>query len=163
VNTVPATQPAYGRRELTTAQALTLMQPWAHAITDLGKNVENRTWAPRFDLPCLLIHAGMTWDNSAPSFFRLHKLEVPGRDQLPLGAIVAVARVDRICRATVGAPHHTCNCGPWAGSGQYHWRLTDVVALPEPVRCRGQLGLWAPAQDVLAAVTRQLVPPVVVG
>lgn len=38
-------------------KALTIRQPWAHAIFHLGKDVENRSWRTRYRGP-LLIHAG---------------------------------------------------------------------------------------------------------
>ena len=45
-------------------RVLTLKQPWAFAITYLGKRVENRVWAPNpAKLPLrVMIHAGKGWD-----------------------------------------------------------------------------------------------------
>ena len=40
-------------------KALSIRQPWAAAIVQLGKNIENRTWATRFRGP-ILIHAAKT-------------------------------------------------------------------------------------------------------
>src|ERR1017187_8617813 len=33
-------------------------------------------------------------------------------------------------------------CSPWAIQDQYHVELTAVRSLPEPVPCKGALGLW---------------------
>lgn len=40
-------------------KALSVCQPWAHAILALGKNVENRSWPTSYRGP-LLIHASKT-------------------------------------------------------------------------------------------------------
>jgi hypothetical protein len=70
---------------------------------------------------------------------------------------VAVAILDRVCTATVGAPPEPrCGCGRWAVPGQHHWRLRHIRALPEPVPVRGRQRLWYPAPDVRAAVEAQL-------
>lgn len=58
----------------------------------------------------------------------------------------------RMCRSCFG----DLPCGPWAARGQYHWRLANVRALPEPVPCKGALGLWTLPDDVEAAVAAQL-------
>lgn len=61
------------------------------------------------------------------------------------GAVLAVATLAG-CHLDAGC------CGPWGMREVYHWQLADVEALPEPVPCKGSLGLWAPSADVLAAV-----------
>lgn len=47
-------------------------------------------------------------------------------------------------------------CDPWAMSGQFHIELADVRPIPEPVPCRGMLGLWRLPEDVEKAVRGQL-------
>ena len=34
--------------------------------------------------------------------------------------------------------------------GPYAWTLDDVIAMPEPIPCRGAQGLWLVPDDVLA-------------
>jgi hypothetical protein len=42
-------------------------------------------------------------------------------------------------------------CAPWGQRGsRAHLVLENPRPLPEPIPCRGQLGLWMPPQDVLA-------------
>lgn len=40
--------------------------------------------------------------------------------------------------------------------GRYAWLLADIRALPEPVPCKGALGLWAPDVATVAAVMQQV-------
>jgi hypothetical protein len=136
------------------ARGLTLMQPWCHAITDCGKRTENRRWHAPKATGTLLIHAGKSIDPAAGPVFARLGFVLPA---LPvLGAIVAVATLSGVCTATVDTPWASCGCGPWAAAGQYHWKLADVRVLADPVPCKGQLGLWIPDRDVLAAVRGQL-------
>lgn len=112
--------------------ALTIRQPWAHAILHGGKNVENRSWAPNRPAPFrLAIHAGKGYDAGAYD-------GAPGRDALDFGAVVGEVDV-------VGW-HHADQCGglcsPWAMPGQWHWWLGDRTVYLEAVPAVGRLGLW---------------------
>lgn len=70
------------------------------------------------------------------------------RAAVPYGAVLAVATYAGWVSEplTVGGEPD-----PWF-AGPYAWVLDDVVALPEPVPCRGDRGLWPLPPDVLAAV-----------
>lgn len=128
-------------------RALTVKQPYAGAIAHQSKTIENRSWA----LPAkhvgtrLLIHAGAQRDKDA---------QVYGDNLHVHSAIIAVATL-KGCHFDSGTD--PC-CSEWAMSGYYHWELSDVTALPEPVPCKGRLGLWTPDADVQAAVQQQLTP-----
>jgi hypothetical protein len=84
---------------LPNTRALTLIQPWAYAITNCGKDIENRSWpAPTGPgqrmhwASTLLIHAGKTvdLDDAHSTFTRLGCLLPPA----PVtSAIVAVCRI----------------------------------------------------------------------
>lgn len=126
-------------------KALTIRQPWAGAIVHQTKRVENRTWK----LPAahegarILIHAGAERD----------KLAIVNGPNLDVyGAIVGAATITG-CHFDNG--NNVC-CSEWAFTGTYHWELADVVALTTPVPAKGALGFWAPPEDVLAAVERQI-------
>jgi hypothetical protein len=122
----------------TTIRALTLHRPWAWAIAHNTKRVENRTWEPPKALvgQLLAIHAGQRWDADAAEWIDLccmaAKGEVPPKDKHPTG-IVAVARLS----------HVALDGGAWF-VGPVGWVLDDVVALPEPIDCKGKQGLWTP-------------------
>lgn len=148
-------------------KALTLWPEWAYAICHLGKRVENRGWTPTgASLPGgrLLIHAGKHVGGRPGAHARyegqlavaeMWEREHPGEKlsggrfraigECPTSAIVAAVRVvDADSEQRTG----------WDVPGQWHWRLADVVVLPEPVPCRGAQGLWTVPEDVHERVLR---------
>ncbi|MCX4700088.1 ASCH domain-containing protein [Streptomyces sp. NBC_01373] len=122
-------------------RALTLWQPWASCIAYGTKRIENRRWATDYR-GWLLIHAGTTTDPAA-------KYAVMARPFLhrpqPTGAILGWARLDD-CHSDDGM------CTLWSAPGQWHWHLTDVRRLAQPVACPGARGLWTPAPALLDLV-----------
>lgn len=153
-------------------KALTIQHPWAFAIAEGFKTVENRTWARRYRGP-VAIHAGQQYDNTAvlvrrdrAAAVRLDELggrsnfwaadtRIPSKlfpappTSLAHNAIIAVAQLTDI---------HICGgvCSPWAEPDVHHWVLEDVVQLPAPVVSKGRLGLWNPTDDLMTAVREQL-------
>jgi len=125
-------------------KALTIRQPWAGAIVHQTKRVENRTWKlpNAHEGAHILIHAAAQPDKWAVVY---------GPNLDVYGAIVGAATL---------TGHHWSDdgrcCGPWGFENAYHWALTDVVALDQPVPAKGALGFWNPPADVLAAVQQQL-------
>lgn len=118
-------------------RALTIRQPWASAIAELGKDIENRTWGTAWR-GLLLLHTSAR----KPSASAVHDVAaLAGRAPTsnPRGTVIATAQLAGIC-----PPDH-CTChSPWAETGRHHWQLRDVQRLPEPITCRGALGLWVP-------------------
>lgn len=131
-------------------KALTVRQPWAHAIAALGKTIENRTWAHPYYRGLLAIHAAARWagDDAAARVFELSGAYVL---KTPMSAVIAVVELVDICTRLDG-----CDCGPWAIPGQCHWQLANPRQLAEPVPCKGRLGLWDLPPDVKANVTAQV-------
>lgn len=143
-------------------RGLTLRQPWATLIAHHGKRIENRQWTTRYRGP-LLIHAGLGFDADAAGWAR-------GRPDLPYphsapptgypaGSVVAVATLTDIHSCPVEGEAHPCPvaANPWAQShARYHWILTEVRALAEPVPARGALGLWRPSPALVATVRAAL-------
>ncbi|WP_438479162.1 hypothetical protein [Streptomyces asiaticus] len=125
-------------------RALTIRQPWAGAIAHQTKRVENRSWK----LPAkhhgarILIHAGAQPDKDAIVY---------GPNLDVYSAVVATATLADCHWSDDG----TC-CGPWGFGKAYHWTLTDVVALTEPVPAKGKLGIWTPSEDIITAATAQI-------
>lgn len=128
---------------MTAVRALTIRQPWAGAIAHQSKRVENRTWG----LPAkhygarILIHAAAQPDRHA---------QVYGPHLDVYSAIVAVATITDCHWSDDG----TC-CGPWGFEKAYHWTLTDVAALTQPIPASGRLGIWTPAPDLARAALAQ--------
>lgn len=149
-------------------RALTVKPPWSHAIAKGTKRVENRSWpAPAFALRTVIaIHAGKGFDWGA-QFPPGLTIEWAAPEDCSLGAVVAVARLAD-CHPSaecmdlpphVAGPGQWEGCSPWAIRGEYHWQLVHVQALPEPVPCRGALGLWRLPEDVEKAIREQLSEP----
>ncbi|WP_406404181.1 hypothetical protein [Streptomyces uncialis] len=125
-------------------RALTLRQPWASAITELGKNVENRTWHTTYRGP-LLIHAGLRTDPEAVR-------QMPHDLTMPAKAVLAVARIT--------GTHADCGgkCSTWALPGHWHWQIADILPLPQPIPTPGRQGLWIPDDDLRRRVASALPP-----
>jgi hypothetical protein len=124
-------------------QALTIRQPWAHAILHLGKDVENRTFRVHYRGP-LLIHAA-AYKERHPRQLLVKYIEPPSEESLlslSLGHIVGVVNLDDCVRNAKSL---------WAEPGKWHWLLGKRRPI-RPVMCKGWLGLWTPS----AAVMRRL-------
>lgn len=133
-------------------RVLTVRQPWASAIAAGVKLVENRTRSTRFR-GLLAIHAGLQADLAAFGARPPYRTERPEhlieymrsrpeserQSEMPRGAVLAV------CRLSDAHLSLECSgeCGPWGELGPevWHWRLSGVVRLAEPVAYRGALGL----------------------
>lgn len=124
--------------------ALSIRQPWVHCIFNLGKPVENRTWATKYRGPvCIHAAKGMTANEWLDGLYvaraALHPegqtgLIFPGRKderRLPRGGIVGTAEiVDCVTR------HES----PWF-FGPYGF----VLANPKPcefIPVKGALGFF---------------------
>ena len=85
-----------------TITALTIHQPWSWAISNAGRDIENRDWRPPpyIAYQSIAIHAGRKWTRNekieaSALACQLHpELEVPlGAEGYVFGAVVAMARV----------------------------------------------------------------------
>lgn len=148
--------------------ALTVYQPWASLIAVGAKVYETRGWQTGFR-GRLAIHAGksvpevgMALMSREPFFSLLRKGGAfRGGSGLPTGAIVAVADVVACVRTEKFRDAVDGNeraLGDWSG-GRFAWELSNVIALAEPVRCRGLQGLWRVGGEATFQVERQLLVP----
>lgn len=115
--------------------ALSLKQPWLFAVTDLGKDVENRTW--RLPAHCtgvrVLLHASKADDPDGVDIIE-HITNTDNcvpRD-LPRQAIVASAIFVRDI---------TRSDSKWF-FGPHGWVIRDVIKLPRPAPYPGKLNFW---------------------
>jgi hypothetical protein len=164
--------------------ALTVRNPWAWALLH-GKPVENRSWEITYRGP-LWLHAGARsrWDrdgeashlvqvewrrylhDSVPGWPGLPESDVVlGRRTtlMPFGAVTALLNVtgchhsdECMFPTSQELPGVRSGCSSWAARGQWHIETDLLATLPEPVPCRGMLGLWRLPEDVEKAVRAQL-------
>ncbi|MBX6387037.1 MAG: ASCH domain-containing protein [Microbispora sp.] len=171
-------------------KTLTVRHPWAALIAAGVKDIENRSRPTGYRGP-LAIHASLTvdWKADIPTeagrkalrqlggLAQVWDARTPARGTGPAalatGAIIAVAdlvgchgshaagfgRHDQaVCyNRTAGV------CSPYAIPGMAHWQLANVRPLPEPVVCRGSLGLWMLPDGIEAEVVGQLAAAPVSG
>jgi len=114
-------------------KALTVCQPWAWAIIQGIKRVENRTWRTKHRGP-LVIHAGLStkwlaeWVGTLPD-------GTPIPEGLQYGAVLG--EVDVVdCVPVAEAPASPFAFGPWC------WLLENPRPLETPLKWRGGQMLW---------------------
>jgi hypothetical protein len=128
--------------------ALTLQCPWGHAIINLGKDVENRTWPTKHRGP-LVIHQGkgVDWDSGLTAAC-LMPWKWEDLRKTPKGVILGLVDVVDCHESSASG----CCDSKWAMGGLWHWVLADPRPLREPIPARGSLGLWRPEPAVLDAI-----------
>jgi hypothetical protein len=125
---------------------LTVRQPWASAIFNAGKDIENRVWPTNYR-GRLWIHAGLATTRAAPDRWAdEHGLWVPP-EPLPRGAIIGSVDLAEIVRNSPS---------PWALPRHYHWVLRQPMLLVRPVKWKGSLGLTfiRPPQGAIRSARR---------
>ena len=155
-------------------KALTMTQPWASLVAIGANRIETRSWGTGFR-GVFAIHAAKGFPREARDFcdarYTREALARGGydrADQLPLGAVVAIAYLDDllVCdRSTLGKirrasaagdlPPHEADFGGFS-AGRYGFILSRVQRLREPVPARGMLGFWEMPAEVLEHVEAQL-------
>jgi hypothetical protein len=121
-------------------KALTICQPWAWAIAQGLKLVENRSWSTNYRGP-LAIHAGQSikWYSDGKQWIeRETGLLVPDYMSIDRGFVLGV--VDLYDCVRYGSSREL-QSDPWA-SGPWCWCLRDFRALPQPLPFSGQQGLF---------------------
>lgn len=151
-------------------KALPLWQPWASLVAAGAKRVETRHWPtpPALIGQRVAIHATKTRDHlhvvaTEPFRGRLRDAQLAGElalidGELPLGAIVATAVIDR-CRAITpdGAAkllasdpdEHAFGNYSLVGGQRYAWVLRHIDALAMPVAFSGARGIFEVPDDLL--------------
>ena len=116
-------------------RALSIKNPWAYAILELGKTVENRTWSTNHRGP-VLVHTGKRQDVPARAWIESKGLVVP--EDLLTGGIVGVVDI-----VDVVEDHPS----RWAMAGHFHWVLENPRPLPF-VELTGKLGIWETGLEI---------------
>jgi hypothetical protein len=152
----------------TPTDAITLIQPWAHAVSDLGKPIENRDKRPPEKLigKRIAIHAGMKpvdrdaccaieGDPWISSLIDETKVQVRGAVVCTTLLVGWVAKINGEHVGTIrGAEADRLMLSAWwRGPVGYVLRETRPLAVPVP--CRGFLYFWPIPEDVRAEIARQ--------
>lgn len=165
-------------------KALTVKQPWAAAIVQGPKRIENRTWRPPVSLvgSRILIHAALTFDVAGAQacahrwwpngYTTLHySPEIAwGHYGFRIGEIVGSALLagfmvehGRLI-TSAGVEHKGLDAttqlrsslinSPW-WAGPVGWILDDVRAYRATIACKGKQGLWTPDRETLGLALSQ--------
>jgi hypothetical protein len=123
-------------------KALTVKNPWAWAIINAGKDIENRSWRTLYRGP-LAIHAAASprTDAQLP-----RGVPRPDPEDLVDAAILGVVDlIDVVERSK----------SKWF-QGEFGWVLANPRRLSSPLPCKGRLGLWSLSTGQLRAVRNRL-------
>lgn len=132
-------------------KALSLRQPWLHAVLYLGKKIENRRWNTYYRGP-ILLHAAKecTKEELEDAYAWMENAKVldgpdaprqmPSLSDLPRGGICGRARIVDVIPPN--ATQYPDGVDPrWHMRDQYGFVLADVELLPF-VSCRGRLRIF---------------------
>lgn len=158
-------------------KALPMWQPWASLVAVEAKRVETRSWpAPAWLIgQRIAIHATKTRRelhlvSAQPFRRRLRAAREAGSllfvdGDLPLGAIVATAVIDRCtcmttesCAALAKQDPDEHDFGHYE-PGRYAWVLRDVQRLDPVIPFRGSQGMFDVPDDLLGFAPGQIAMP----
>lgn len=129
-------------------KCLSIHQPWATAILQLGKAVENRTWPTNYRGP-LLIHASKSKTSyeaqDRNDWRERYGVELPEWDSMVTGAILGVVELASCAR--LDDPDLSGQQRAWLyahrfAEGPVCWVLKNARAFTEPIPCTGRQGLF---------------------
>ena len=132
-------------------KAITLYQPWASLIAMGEKRIETRSWKRDSVLgSAIAIHAGIRFAPEQRALCRTDPfrsaLKRHGLDEasLPLGAIVALARIVAFHPASEIAPRVGADERAFGdyGPGRWGWELAEIEPVTPQIRVRGWQGVW---------------------
>ena len=153
-------------------KAITVHQPWASLLAIGAKQFETRGWQTHYRGPIAIHaakvdnYSGMPFEqrgaalNTANAVLKKLLADFTCVRDLPHGAIVATAELVE-CHKIIGEPgkhphykwdagstvydivasHDERMFGDWT-PGYFAWQLVNVAMLPEPIKAKGQQGLW---------------------
>lgn len=160
-------------------RALSLIQPWAWAVTRGGKNIENRTWWTEFRGPIWIAASAQVtrryYDQARDLILGITggRLEVPALADLEYGKIIgrtvivdcilpggfafetkakaSAARSNHLCGMAAGKKRHPLDPQRWHFQDQFGYVLDETRAVTQ-VPCKGLQRLWTVPCDVLEAL-----------
>lgn len=164
-------------------RGLSLTQPHASLVAISAKKIETRSWGTQYR-GLVAIHASKVFPYDCrrlcfqePFFTPLHTAGLAditadktiGVERLPRGAIVAVALLIDCCSTNawsdgpglagwVNMLSETERAFGDYSAHRYGLLLAGVRRLPQPIPCRGALGLWTVSPALVAEINAQLLP-----
>lgn len=148
-------------------KAITVRQPWAWAIMQAGKNVENRSRniVGSYRGP-LVIHAAQRLDpdalnecaarsgHSVSSLIGTLLYNPMGEQGAALGIVDLIdSHESWECASLEECPDHARHCSRWAEGNGRHLVLSNPRPFAEPIPYKGRLGLWEFPDDLLPEVS----------
>lgn len=133
-------------------KAISIRQPWAWAILNAKKDIENRTWRTKIR-GTVAVHASQTmrrreYEEALRKIKTLSpRVKVPSYESMPRGAIVGLVDI-------VGCEPKTKS--KWHARGHYGFLLANPRALRRPVPCKGSLSFWEVPANIARSISRQL-------
>jgi len=133
-------------------KGLTLRQPWAWTVFNVGKDMENRQWPARVR-GTIAIHAA---DEQPEGVYQRSKayirkvlqsrghfgVRIPAEDKLPMGAIIGLVDiVDCVTESN----------SPW-WEGPVGFKFANPRRLSKPIPCQGKRRFFTLPKDVEAQI-----------
>ena len=112
-------------------KVLCVKQPWAWAIIEGGKDVENRVWKTNYR-GRLYIAARKTIDNGSFGYISELIGDIPRPKSLVTGAIIGHVTLLDCIRDSIS---------DWAQPNQWNWVLSSPKSIT-PIPIKGQLGIF---------------------
>lgn len=136
-------------------RGLSFIQPYATAIMLGHKKIETRSF-PTHYRGRIAVHASVGFPKWAVEFAQTERAfgRIPAR--IPLGQIVGLATIAD-CRHAEDMAPAISGLERLYGDysfGRFAWVLCDIVAFPEPIPCKGSLGLWKVPQEILEQIEK---------
>ena len=122
-------------------KCVSVWQPWAGAFFDYGKPVENRKWYCSHRGP-LLIHAALKQDEDTMRSFLEINPTMKRLSEFPRGVILGRVEMIDCVRVDRLAKYFTEERDTRWAFGPFCWVFKNAIALREPIRYRGQQGLF---------------------
>lgn len=154
-------------------RAISLKQPWAWAVFNAGKNIENRTWWTEYRGPIWIASSAQVtrtdYQVASHIIERISGVRPPDSRDVVYGAIlgratvsdcilpgghVATSRPAKNWPAGTAKPPesggpHPLQPAKWHFPEQFGYVLDDLHALATPVPCKGLQRFWRVPADVL--------------
>lgn len=155
-------------------KALSILQPWASLIVLGHKRIETRSWNTKYRGP-LLIHASAKYTNhqdwlATEWHVMLDDSQVYHNHR---GAIIGMVNVVDTGRTDILIPDNKVEIlgdgqydyihltkqeeafGDYS-PGRYGWLLSEPLLFPEPIPCKGALGIWNVPENLTAEAETQI-------